>query len=104
MWVVGDVATADPYGWEHAKRIGNTLYITEGEEDAQALRHILRETSPNPEYDYAVVSLTSGVNTVNSTLGRMIPEIKSRFKDVVIVFDTDEPWHSCFKRSKEDSS
>lgn len=101
MWVVGDVATADPYGWEHAKRIGNTLYITEGEEDAQALRHILRETSPNPEYDYAVVSLTSGVNTVNSTLGRMIPEIKSRFKDVVIVFDTDEPGIRASKEAKK---
>ena len=101
MWVVGNVATADPYGWEHAKRIGNTLYITEGEEDAQALRHILRETSPNPEYDYAVVSLTSGVNTVNSTLGRMIPEIKSRFKDVVIVFDTDEPGIRASKEAKK---
>lgn len=101
MWVVGEVATADPYGWEHAKRIGNTLYITEGEEDAQALRHILRETSPNPEYDYAVVSLTSGVNTVNSTLGRMIPEIKSRFKDVVIVFDTDEPGIRASKEAKK---
>ena len=101
MWVVGDVATADPYGWEHAKRIGKTLYITEGEEDAQALRHILRETSPNPEYDYAVVSLTSGVNTVNSTLGRMIPEIKSRFKDVVIVFDTDEPGIRASKEAKK---
>lgn len=101
MWVVGDVATADPYGWEHAKRIGNTLYITEGEEDAQALRHILRETSPNPDYDYAVVSLTSGVNTVNSTLGRMIPEIKSRFKDVVIVFDTDEPGIRASKEAKK---
>lgn len=101
MWCVGEVATADPYGWEHAKRIGNTLYVTEGEEDAQALRYILRETSPNPEYDYAVVSLTSGVSTVNITLGRMIPEIRRRFKDVVLVFDTDEPGIKAAKEAKK---
>lgn len=101
MWVVGDVINADPYGWEHAKRVGNTLYITEGEEDTQALRHILKETSPNPEYDYAVVSLTSGVNTVKTTLGRMLPEIKSRFKDVVIVFDTDEAGIRASKEAKK---
>ena len=47
------------------------------------------------------LALTSGVNTVNSTLGRMIPEIKSRFKDVVIVFDTDEPGIRASKEAKK---
>lgn len=91
MWSVGDTRGADLYGWERAKLIGGTtLYITEGEEDAIALRKILRAMS-NGEYDYAVVSLPAGTESVDTCLGRMSSEIKTRFKKVVLAFDNDEP-------------
>ena len=92
MWNVGDVKGADLYGWERAKRIGGaTLFITEGEEDAIALRKILKIMSTNDSYDYAVVSLPAGTKSVAKTIGRMAAEITQRFKDVVLVYDDDEP-------------
>lgn len=92
MWNVGDVKGADLYGWERAKRIGgSTLYITEGEEDAIALRKILRTMSTNDKYDYPVVSLPAGTDSVGKCIGRMAEEINQRFKEVVLVYDDDEP-------------
>ena len=102
MWNVGDVKDADLYGWELAKRIGGaTLYITEGEEDAIALRKIFRTLSKSAEYDYAVVSLPGGVKSVTKCLGRMAEEIQQRFKDVVLVFDDDEPGHAAVKEARK---
>ena len=96
MWNVGDVRDSDLYGWLRAKRIGGrTLYITEGEEDAIALRRILKMANAGhkdyKDYDYAVVSLPAGVDSVSKCLGRMASEIKQRFKQVVLAFDDDEP-------------
>lgn len=91
MWNVGDVKGADLYGWERAKRIGGKrLYITEGEEDAIALRQILKMQSSNNSYDYPVVSLPAGTNSVEMCIGRMSEEINQRFKEVVLVYDDDE--------------
>jgi twinkle protein len=94
MWNVGDVKGADLYGWERAKRIGgSTLYITEGEEDAIALRKIMRTLNKGTKYedmDYACVSLPAGTNNAGEVIGRMANEINSRFKKVVLVFDDDD--------------
>lgn len=102
MWNVGDVKGADLYGWERAKRIGGgVLYITEGEEDAIALRKILRITSSNSSYDYAVVSLPAGTNSVAMCIGRMAAEINERFKRVVLVYDDDEPGREAVKETRK---
>lgn len=102
MWNVGDVKGADLYGWERAKRIGGTtLYITEGEEDAIALRKILRTMSSNDKYEYAVVSLPAGTNSVSMCIGRMASEIKQRFKEVVLVYDDDAPGAEAVKETRK---
>lgn len=93
MWSVGNTQGADLYGWEVAKKIGGKLlYITEGEEDAIALRHILREMNHKDykDNDYAVVSLPRGVKDARKCIGALLAEIESRFENVVLVFDDDE--------------
>lgn len=102
MWNVGDVKGADLYGWERAKRVGGgVLYITEGEEDAIALRKILRMTSTNSSYDYPVVSLPAGTNSVAMCLGRMSEEINTRFKRIVLVYDDDEPGRKAVQETRK---
>lgn len=101
MWSVGETRDADLYGWERAKLIGGqTLYITEGEEDAIALRKIMRTLSGG-EYDYAVVSLPSGTDSVNKSIGRLASDINARFKKVVLVFDNDEPGDKAAKEARK---
>lgn len=93
MWSVGNTEGADLYGWERAKKIGGKyLYITEGEEDAIALRHILREMNSKDykDVDYAVVSLPRGVKDAKKCIARQLNDIESRFENVVLVFDGDE--------------
>jgi len=95
MWSVGDTQNNDPYGWERAKLAGgSTLYITEGEEDAIALTQILKLMNQGTKYadlNFAVISLTDGVETVQKTLGPKLDEINQRWEKVVIAFDNDEP-------------
>ncbi|MFZ4217040.1 bifunctional DNA primase/helicase [Enterobacter ludwigii] len=95
MWSVGDTQNNDPYGWERAKLAGgSTLYITEGEEDTIALTQILKTMNQGTKYEelnFAVISLTDGIETVQKTLGPKIDEINQRWDKVVIVFDNDEP-------------
>lgn len=95
MWSVGDTQENDPYNWEAAKAVGGkTLYITEGEEDALALRQILRILNRGTAYeelDFAVISLSDGSDSVHKCLSRVAEEIRQRWESVVIVFDQDEP-------------
>ena len=93
MWSVGNTQGADLYGWEIAKRIGGKLlYITEGEEDAIALRHILREmnTAQYKDNDYAVVSLPRGVKDARKCIAKHLKDIEAIWENVVLVFDNDE--------------
>lgn len=95
MWSVGDTQENDPYNWEAAKAVGGkTLYITEGEEDAIALRQIMQTLARGTPYetlDYAVISLSDGSDSVHKCLARKAEEIRQRWSEVVIVFDNDEP-------------
>ncbi|WJN63832.1 DNA primase/helicase [Erwinia phage Fougasse] len=103
MWSVGDTQENDPYNWEAAKAIGGkTLYITEGEEDAIALRQILRTLNRGTDYealDFAVISLSDGSDSVHKCLARVAEEIKQRWEHVVIVFDQDEPGRKAAKEA-----
>ncbi|AWN08619.1 DNA primase/helicase [Erwinia phage Faunus] len=103
IWSVGDTQDNDPYNWENAKAIGGkTLYITEGEEDAIALRAILKIMNRNTQYeelDFAVISLNDGSDSVHKTLAPKIEEIKNRWEQVVIVFDDDEPGRKAAKEA-----
>jgi hypothetical protein len=104
MWSVGNTQGADLYGWERAKKIGGQfLYITEGEEDAIALRQILRDLNQGTKYadlDYACVSLPRGVKDARKAVGALLPEIEARFDNVVLVFDDDEPGQLAAKQVK----
>lgn len=93
MWSVGNTRGADLYGWEIAKKIGGKLlYITEGEEDAIALRHILREmnTAAYKDNDYAVVSLPRGVKDARKAVAKHLKDIESLWENVVLVLDNEE--------------
>lgn len=94
MWSVGVMKGVDLFGWQQAVATGaKTLYITEGELDAVALFQIFKEENKNTAYkDFnpAVVSLPTGSVSAYNVLSKMMPEIKRKFKEIVLVFDMDE--------------
>lgn len=92
-WSVGDVKNCDLIGWQQAITTGSRrLYITEGEKDMCSAKSVL-EKFAKEEYkgQAAVVSLTKGASNARSDVARLLPEIKRMFKEVVLVFDMDEP-------------
>lgn len=95
MWSVGENEDIDLYGWVRASRSGaKTLYITEGEEDCQALRKMLKQMNRGTEYeslDYAVVSINNGAGSAAREIARQLKDINALFKEVVLVFDQDRP-------------
>lgn len=90
---VGDVKSCDLIGWHQAIATGSKrLYITEGEKDMCSLKAVLENYSKEEYKGLAsVVSLTKGSGNAKADIAKMLPEIKSRFKEVVLVFDQDEP-------------
>lgn len=95
MWAVGSTRNAAPFGWEQAKRAdGPKLFITEGEFDTIALFQLLKDKNKGTQYasyNIPVISLPSGVGSVNKCLSKYRAEIEKQFKEVVLVFDNDEP-------------
>lgn len=93
MWSVGENINIDLYGWERAKKAGGkTLYITEGEEDCQALRLMLMQMNKGTDYakfDYAIVSLNNGAHNAVSEISKQLEEINETWPQVVLVFDQD---------------
>jgi twinkle protein len=93
FWSVGDQKDVDLFGWKQAKSSGaRRLIITEGENDAVALRKIF-EIYEKEEYKDtipAVVSLQHGVKSAGKDLAKRLPEIKKYFKEIAICFDDDE--------------
>ena len=94
MWSIGNATDPDMFGWDKAKDAPSPkLFITEGEFDAVALCQALKDNNTNPDYADiypAVVSLTHGVGSAVRNIGKLLPEIKKRFKQVVLCFDMDE--------------
>lgn len=105
MWSVGDTKDSDPYLWEWAKTIGGkTLYITEGEEDAIALRAIFKTLNRGTAYEeleYPVISLSDGVDSVHKCLAPKAEEIRQRWEQIVLVFDMDEPGRRGAKEARK---
>lgn len=95
MWAVGTTKGADFFGWEQAVATGaKKLFITEGEFDAVALYQIFKEQargSKYEEYDPAIVSLVNGAGSAKKDIPARIKEIRQHFKEIILVFDTDEP-------------
>lgn len=94
MWAVGDLSGVDLFGWEQAVTAGGKkLFITEGELDAVALYQICKEANAGTkwaEFNPAVVSLSHGAASAAKILSRFLPKIKRQFKEIVLVFDTDQ--------------
>ncbi len=94
FWAVGSIKDADLFGWEQAKQSGaSRLIITEGEFDACALTKVF-ELYEEEKYKHtipAVVSLPSGVSSVEKVLGKHLQDINRLFRDVSFAFDDDEP-------------
>lgn len=91
QWSIGDVKGGEPIGWQAAKRSGAyKLIITEGPEDAVAVRSIFRRFNDKEEYMPAIISLTNGVNSVNKCLNPVADDVKRLFREVVFCFDNDK--------------
>ena len=95
MWSVGVFKGVDLFGWEQAGRTGSKrLFITEGELDAVALYQVLKQHSKGTkweDYNPAVVSLTNGAGGAAKNIADNLSKIRPAFKEVVLVFDQDEP-------------
>lgn len=95
MWAVGSIKGADFFGWQQAILAGGKkLFVTEGELDAVALFQIMKDHNAGTQYSElnpAVVSLSNGAGGAAKQFAKMLPEIRKHFKEIVLVFDNDEP-------------
>lgn len=95
MWAVGEIKDCDLFGWQQAIKTGaKKLFITEGEFDAVALYQIFKDQNKLTAYghlDPAIVSLRTGAGNAKKDLPIVIKKLKQHFKEIILVFDTDEP-------------
>ena len=93
MWSVGSISNGDLFGWEQAIKSGSkTLVITEGEDDAVAVRYVLDKFTKDEYRDFmpTVVSLISGTSSAKRDIGRLYQKIVSNFENIILCFDMDE--------------
>lgn len=95
MFAIGSTKGATFFGWDKAIQAGGKkLFITEGECDAVALFQIMKEHNKGTQYadlNPAVVSLSNGSGGAEKQISKMLPEIRKYFKEIVLVFDMDDP-------------
>ena len=94
FWCIGSLKEADFFGWKQAIQTGSKrLYITEGEIDAMSLYQIIDENTKAEYKDIkpAVVSLINGSSSAGRSFASFAKDIRQHFKEVVLVFDMDEP-------------
>lgn len=95
LWSVGDQSDVDFFGWDEAIASGSKkLFITEGEIDAMSLYQIMTDHVKGTQYEKytpAVVSLPHGAGSAAKDITKLLPKIREFFKDIVLVFDMDDP-------------
>lgn len=94
FWSVGDQKDVDLFGWPQAVASGaKRLIITEGENDAIALKKIfdIYEKDQYKDFIPAIVSLPHGSSAAAKDLSKLLPKIRRHFKEVALCFDDDGP-------------
>jgi twinkle protein len=95
FWAVGTIKDVNLFGWQQAIATGaKKIFITEGELDAIALYQIFKDVNKGTAYadsNPAIVSLVSGAGSAPRDLSRHLADIKKHFKEIILVFDNDEP-------------
>lgn len=95
QFCIGTTKGAFPFGWRVALRsAGRKLYITEGEFDAIALYQTLCEADKGTQYEgqgHSVISVRGGAKGAAKEIGAVLSTIRRNFKEIVLVFDMDEP-------------
>jgi twinkle protein len=98
---VGPKGDTDPFGWRQALAAGSPkLFITEGEDDAIALYQSLKLHAANTKWAHlepAVISLRNGATGAKADINKYFSVITKVFRDVVLVFDMDEPGRKAVK-------
>ena len=105
IFSVGDLKDADMFGWQRALKIGGKrLYITEGEFDAIALDQCIVKAQAKTKFAkkaYPVVSLSHGGGSIVKNLKKLRKEIRSQFKEIVLVMDDDEVGRAAEKEAQK---
>lgn len=95
FWSVGETKHCDLFGWEEAIKSGAyRLYITEGELDVPATYQMLKEKNRGTKWSkdqFAVVSVPNGAGAARAAISKDANEINKHFKEVVLIFDMDDP-------------
>lgn len=96
IFSLGSVKNVYPFGWTQAIASGSPrLYITEGEVDAMSLfEELMKKNKQSAQYADnipAVVSIPHGAASASRDIGKILPELRKHFKEVVLVFDQDDP-------------
>lgn len=93
VWSIGDLKNVELFGWSQAINSGaKKVIITEGEDDAIAVRRILNRFT-KPEYKDlipATVSLPHGAGNAAKDLAKVKDQLKQHFKEIVLCFDMDQ--------------
>lgn len=95
MYSLGQLRDVDLFGWDQAvAEGGRKLFITEGELDAPALYQVLKDSLVGGKWEgmaTSVVSLPKGSAAAAKSIAAVLHKIREHFKEVVLVFDNDEP-------------
>lgn len=95
IFSLGSVKNVYPFGWAQAIASGSPrIYITEGEVDAMSLfEELMKKNKASAQYADnipAVVSIPHGAASASRDIGKILPELRKHFKEVVLVFDQDD--------------
>lgn len=94
IFSLGGLKNVYPFGWKKALESGSPrLYITEGEIDAMSLFSVIMQKNKGTQYEGntpAVVSIPHGAASASRDIGKILPELRKHFKEVVLVFDQDD--------------